>query len=166
MRCLRLGPWLLVPWYERVAEGRQVEVDAPADAARLVRRLLESASPISLRAFVRELDVGAPLDFYDGELIERLALMIARRRVHVFELVELPMISDEVVVREYTPEPAPFENIIDDGELVDWSVELEADEPVWFEITSELEELPAFSAELASELEELPAFEAALSTGP
>lgn len=159
---LRLGPWLLVPWYERVAEGRQVEFDEPADAARLLRRWLASTSPIPLRAFVRELDAGASLDFYEGELIERLAVMIARRRVQLVYLAEVPMISDPVELVEYSPEPAPPEDIIDDElELVDWTTELEADEPVWFEIGSELEELPAFSAE--SELEELPAFSAELS---
>jgi hypothetical protein len=164
MKSLRLGPWLLVPWYERANEGRRVELDEPADAARLLRRSVAPCGAISLRAFVREIDAGAPLDFYEGELIERLAVMIARRRVQLFFIAELPMSSDPVPVVEYTPEPARRDDvIIDEAELVDWTTELEAEEPVWFEVASEVEEPVQF--EIACELEELATFSTELATG-
>ncbi|MFO7565273.1 MAG: hypothetical protein R6X02_21705 [Enhygromyxa sp.] len=163
MKSLRLGPWLLVPWYEPVVEGRHVELDQPADAARLLRRSLDATGTISMRAFVRELDPGAPLDFYDGELLERLAVMIARRRVQLYHLEELPMCSDPIELVEYTPEPAPREDIIDEVELVDWTTELEAEEPVWFETACEADEPVQF--EIACEVEELAAFSTELSSG-
>ena len=160
---LRLGPWLLVPWYEPAAEGRPVELDEPADVARLLRRAVEACGPISLRSFVREHDTGASLDSYEGELIERLAVMVARRRVQLFFLEELPISSDPVEVVEYTPEPAPLEQVIDEVELVDWSADLEAEDPVWFEVACEVEEPVQF--EVACELEELATFSTELASG-
>lgn len=163
MKSLRLGAWLLVPWHERVSEGRRVEIDEPADAARLLRRLLETESPIALRAFVREHELGAPLYFHEGELLERLAVMIARGRVQLIHFAELPMASDPVEVVEYTPEPAPLEDIIDELEQVDWECELEADEPVWFEVECEPDDSEPVGFEIASELEDLPAFSTELT---
>lgn len=160
MRSLRLGPWLLVPWYERVAEGRQLEITEPSDAARLLRRSLDAAGCFSLRAFVVELDAGGPLlGFDDDELIEHLAGMIARRRVLLFDRQQLPMSSDVV---EYTPEPAPREAIVDELESVEWSTELETEEPVWFEVSCEVEESVQF--EVACELDELPSLATELAT--
>ncbi len=164
MRSLRLGRWLLLPWLEdeKLGKGRRVEFDAPHDAARLLSGAVALDGATSLRAFVHELELGAPVRLNDRELIERLAALLVRGRVRLFDIQEPPMASDELQVLDYAPEPTHHENVIEELEFIDWSVELGADEPLWFEVSSAPDELPDLSVEL--EQDELPSFSTELST--
>lgn len=156
MRALGIGRWLLLPWEqdEAVPTGKlELSFAEPGEAAQLLRTIAAEYGATPLRAFVHELELGPALARSDGELLEFLARALARRRVRLFDLVELPMASDDPQLLERIAPTEQEQNIIEELELIDWEVELDAEELV-FEVGAEPEELPELSLELTHD--ELP----------